>query len=78
MSGSNLYLCVSLITVINSVLAASLASLGIKNALYDIPGLGNQPTRVRAIPGKENFQSPIYEIYGFPYGFVSRKKDIHD
>lgn len=72
-SGSSLlYLCVTIMTMINRVLNASLASLGITNALYDIPGLGNQPTRVRVIPGKENFQSPIYEIYGFPYGFVSR------
>lgn len=73
MSASNLlYLCVILITMINRVLNASLASLGVTNALYDIPGLGNQPIRVRTIPGKDNFQSPIYEIHGVPYGFVSR------
>lgn len=64
-------MCVTLITMISVVLNASLESLGITNALYDVPGLGNIPIRVRLIPGKENYQSPVFEISGMPYGFVS-------
>lgn len=72
MSGRNsLCLCVTLITMIELVLSSSLASLGVTNALYDIPGLGNQPIQLRFIAGRENVRSPIFEIYGFPNGFVS-------
>lgn len=71
MSGRNLLKCVTLITMFNFVLNASLESLGVTNALYDIPGLGNIPIRVKLIPGKENYQSPVFEISGIPYGFVS-------
>ncbi|CAH1104107.1 unnamed protein product [Psylliodes chrysocephalus] len=56
-----------LVFVITQTENAALQSVGIKNSLYEIPGLGNQPVMIKAIPGIENYQSDIFEVYAEPY-----------
>lgn len=66
---SVLFVCVSLIAMISSVLNAALENIGVTN---NIPGIDiNQPTRVGVFSEKHFFQNPTMDIYGFPYGFVS-------
>lgn len=60
-----------LVFVITQTENAALQSVGIKNSLYEIPGLGNQPVMIKAIPGIENYQSDIFEVYAEPYLQVS-------
>ncbi|CAH1181670.1 unnamed protein product [Phyllotreta striolata] len=46
---------------------ASLQSIGVKNTLYELPGLGNRPVLIKTIPGIENYRSDIFEVYMEPY-----------
>ncbi|XP_023012315.1 superoxide dismutase [Cu-Zn] [Leptinotarsa decemlineata] len=58
--------------VINGGDNAALQSVGVKNSLYEVPGLGNRPLMIKAFPGVENFQSDLFEVYAEPYTYDLR------
>nr|ALR99799.1 putative extracellular copper/zinc superoxide dismutase [Phaedon cochleariae] len=51
---------------------AALQAIGVKNSLYDIPGLGERPLMIKAYPAVENYQSDLYEVYAEPYTYDLR------
>ncbi|KAG5882063.1 hypothetical protein JTB14_007725 [Gonioctena quinquepunctata] len=63
---------VLMIVVIKGVQNAALQSLGVKNALNGVPGLGNRPLKIKAYPAIENYQSDLYEVYAEPYTYDLR------
>lgn len=60
------------------VYSASLEAVAVRNALYEVPGLGNRPLIIKMYPAIENYQSDLYEVYTEPYYYVSkdRKKNM--
>ncbi|XP_044263380.1 superoxide dismutase [Cu-Zn]-like [Tribolium madens] len=64
-------LCFTFVTI-KTVQSAAMQTLAIRNALYQVPGLGNRPLIIKMYPGVENYQSDIYEVYAEPYTFDLR------
>ncbi|RZC22664.1 superoxide dismutase [Cu-Zn], partial [Asbolus verrucosus] len=66
-----LNLCYSLLLV-GGAYSAALQALGMENALYEVPGLGNRPLIIKMYPAVENYQSDLYEVYAEPYNYDLR------
>ena len=49
---------------------AAMQAISVRNALYEVPGLGNRPLIIKMYPAVENFQSDLYEVYAEPYNYV--------
>jgi Cu-Zn family superoxide dismutase len=47
-------------------------AIGVQNALYEVPGLGNRPLFIKMYPAVENYQSDLYEVYAEPYNYDLR------
>lgn len=64
-----LVLCSVLLTT-HRVQSGAMQAIGVQNALYEVPGLGNRPLFIKMYPAVENYQSDLYEVYAEPYNYV--------
>lgn len=56
---------------INKSENAALQAMGVRNALYEVPGLGSRPLVIKMYPAVENYQSDVYEVFAEPYNYVT-------